>query len=136
MTICVIILCNKFFANNYLINYIRRNQQDVFLQAMLRYCDAMLMCKLLGAHWSNFTPVFNVYYKIKGKFVPQAGIICIFNFQINSKRYLACEPIGKRVCLQLLLQIPSSTSILQHCIAILQYCSQKNIRFGSNIISI
>ena len=24
------------------------------------------------------------------------------------------------------------TSILQHCIAILQYCSQNNIRFGSN----
>ena len=49
----------------------------------------------------KFTPVFNVYYKIKGKFVPHACNICIFNFQINSKRHLACKPIGKRVCLQL-----------------------------------
>ena len=40
-------------------------------------------------------------YKITGKFVPQACNICISNFQINSKRYLACELIGKRVCLQL-----------------------------------
>ena len=40
-------------------------------------------------------------YKITGKFVPQACNICISNFQINSKRYLACELIGKRVCSQL-----------------------------------
>ena len=48
--------------------------------AILRCNVAILMCKLLGAHWSNFTLVFNVYYKIKGKFVPQACNICIFNF--------------------------------------------------------
>ena len=94
------------------------------------------MCKLLGAHWSNFSVLFNVYYKIKDKFVPQACNICIFNFQINFKRHLACKPIGKRVCLQLWLQIPSSN--LQINITtlhrnILQYCSQKNIRFGSNM---
>ena len=78
-----------------------RAKPDVVLRAILRCNVAILMCKLLGAHWSNFTLVFNVYYKIKGKFVPQACNICIFNFQINSKRHLACKPIGKRVCLQL-----------------------------------
>ena len=48
--------------------------------AILRCNVAILMCKLLGAHWSNFALVFNVYYKIKGKFVPQACNICIFHF--------------------------------------------------------
>ena len=44
--------------------------------------------------------VFDVYYKIKGKFVPQASNICIFNFQINSKHNFVCELIGKQVLLQ------------------------------------
>ena len=61
---------------------------DVLLRATLQYCDAMLQYWLascleqiaiaLTSCRSTVTVVFNVYCKIKGKFVPQACNMCIF----------------------------------------------------------
>ena len=87
-----------------------------------QYCNITMQCCNVDVQIARCTMVklYSSYYKINGKFVPQAYNICMFNFQINSKHYLACEPIGKYVYNYdgKFLQA-TCTSILQHRIAIL-----------------
>ena len=101
--------------------------------AILQCNVAILMCKLLGARWSNFTLVLNVYYKIKGKLVSQACNVCISNIKLILNAISPVSPLESEYVYNYNYKFlrPTCRSILQHCIALLQYCSQKNIRFGS-----
>ena len=85
---------------------------DVLLRATLQYCDAMLQYWLascleqiaiaLTSCRSTVTVVFNVYCKIKGKFVPQACNMCIFkHFKLILNVFSPVRRLERELCLQL-----------------------------------